>query len=212
MDERRGREEGGAVVEQRPCGGRACSHIVDEVAGDSAVVGYGECGGASGLVSEEGVGGERQVAGRAVVEDAGRAFGLCAVVACSDDVAPRGADAVEEILVGSAVGGAFLCREVERRGRSVPSDREAVVGDSLYLEVDVGVGVGGGVDVEVDDFVVFEVEYKASECRSVRSGDKLGVRGHGGDHESVMVGVRQFGDAVLGDCSVKRNDYRSDRK
>ena len=146
------------------------------------------------------------------MEDAGRAFGLCAVVACTDDVAPRGADAVEEVLVGSAVGGAFLGREVERSGRSVPSDREAVVGYSLYLEVDVGVGVGGGVDVEVDDFVVFEVEDKASECRSVRTGDKLGVRRHGGDHESVMVGVGQFGDAVLCEGSAKRNGYRSDRK
>ena len=97
-------------------------------------------------------------------------------------------------------------------GRSVPSDREAVVGDSLYLEVDVGVGVGGGVDVEVDDFVVFEVEDKASESRSVRSSDELGVWGHGGDSESVMVGVGYFGDAVLSDCCVKRNGYRSDRK
>ena len=146
------------------------------------------------------------------MEDAERAFGLCAVVACSDDVAPRGADAVEEILVGGAVRGAFLRREVERSGRSVPSDREAVVGDSLYLEVDVGVGVGGGVDVEVDDFVVFEVEYKASESRSVRSGDELGVWGHSGDSESVMVGVGQFGDAVLGEGCVSRSEKRSDRK
>ena len=146
------------------------------------------------------------------MEDAGRAFGLCAVVACSDDIAPRWADAVEEILVGGAVCSAFLGREVERSGWSVPSDREAVVGYSLYLEVDIDVGVGGGVDIEVDDFVVFEVEDKASESRSVRSGDELGVWGHSGDSESVMVGVRQFGDAVLGEGCVNRSEKRSDRK
>lgn len=105
-----------------------------------------------------------------------------------------------------------FCVEVERRGRSVPSDREAVVGYGLYPEVDVGVGVGGGSDVEVDDFVVFEVEDEGSEGRSVRTGDILGVRRHGGDRRSVMVGVGEFGDAVLCDSSVKRNDCRSDRK
>ena len=146
------------------------------------------------------------------MEYAGRAFGLSAVVACADNIVGRRADAIEEILIGGAVGSALQGSDVERRGRSVPSDREAVVGYSLYLEVDVGVGVVGGVDIEVDDFVVFEVEDECSEGRSVRTGDELGVRGHGGDHESVMVGVRQFGDAVLCDCSAKRSDCRSDRK